>query len=762
MKRLITRNHRALLAIALLTLTACEPVGSPSSEPAPPAMPTGQRVPGLPGQVAAPTAGVPALPVSEKAEIYALAAGIEPDRLAEAIDDALQKSDPGRRTLLVAALTERLAEIDPSQALQAATAPDVDVPRELLVALFTTVAGEDPESAIEALARLRHRRTIDVIHPLATIVLEKIRTDSALLEAWMQAVPSSTDQSEELRRRPYLPDLRAQGFQVLTEANPDLVLDRIVTMSERELLVVNISQLAAILAKHDVRTALARVETARDPGLRKRLHYQLLRSWAADDPIAALSYLASLDSWDEVPSLDRDYITNETGMRELARDALASGADPMQLLTFAQQLPIDRAREVRFAAVSALARRDPVAASHYLDEIPANARQGIIGTIANGYVALDPSSAFQWAQQQSPEVEQQVLMQIAYANPAMALDFALDATVRARDAAITTVVVQSIRRQPQEAPLIAARLTQALGGSALYEGAIASLAGEWVQRDTEAAVAWLASPGAPLPSAAYQAAARALNQDPSRAAALADRMPPGGRSVWIENVAANYVRNNIDGAIAWIEAHRSDPEYAGGAVAVVQQVAQYSPRRAAEVFENLPGIVDPQRLRQAAGTLSAAWVRSDPRAAAAWAIGLRDEAARSQAMMNITRNWSQQDPDATQSWIMSQPVGPDRDQLIQAHLSATSVNELPRPELFEGFSTEEALFRSMSGVIGNPALSDPAAARAWLDSANLPAAIRQRVEVSLAQVRMLRERAPEMRNSLILVPPIPPVSSPER
>lgn len=749
MSRLSASDYRTVLACALLTLSACEPVGTPSGESVAQVTQTGTRGPGLPLQAALPPASTPPNTVAEKAEIYAFAAGIESAQLAEAIVDAGREPNPARRALLIEALTERLAEVDAHRALDVATRLDHEFGLDLLEGLFATVAKEDPESAIAALARLKNQREIEVIHPLAMLVLEEIRDSGQMLDLWLAAVPETQSQIVAMRQRLYLPDLRTQGFQALTESDPDLVLDRIVTMSDRELREYGIYRVADILAKHDARNALARVEAIQDERLRAAMRYQVLSSWAAIEPMTALRYLSALASWGEVPNVARD-----AGIRSLADQAMAAGVDPLEMLAFSRQMPIDRAEDVRNAAMQALARKDPVTASTYLHEVSGNWRIGVVSTIASGYVNIDPIAAFQWAQQQPADVEQAVLSQIARKDAAQALDLALNWAVRSRANALTAVVTQSVSAHPEQASELAAQLSQSLSGSGLFDGAIATLAGTWIQRDSAGAIAWLTAPGARLPDAAYQAAARALVSNPARAVALTDRIPPEARPVWIEQVAGSYVRSDLESAVAWIEQHRNDPAYARGAVAVVQQVAQSDSARAAGIFAGLPSTFEPQRAAQAAIALASVWSYSDPVAAADWADGLRNDSLRENALSTVTDSWSRRDPDGAKSWILSKPPSADRDRLLHINLITVMRNELPSARHLDGFSNDQALRLAITNVISNRFTGDPTAARQWLDKLDLSPSLRDRVEASLVLNEQIRSRTSQSGNANSVPPPI--------
>jgi hypothetical protein len=484
------------------------------------------------------------------------------------------------------------------------------------------------------------------------------------------------------------------------------------------------------------------------------MRFQVLSSWAALEPEAALNYVAALETWERIPNLSRDY-----SLRSLAEKALSSGIDPLAILSISRQMPVDRAEDVRYAALEALARRDPVTTGNYLDEIPANKRLGIARTVAYGYAEIDPSAAFSWArQQEAPDLEQHVLTHVARNNTDLALDFALDSGIRSRANALATVIVESVRFHPEDAQRLADRLAQSLAGSALYEASVSNLAGTWIQRDAEAAVQWLTSPGIDLPVGTYAAAARAWTNDPALAATLSPRIPAEAREHWIEQVVSNYVRNDLEGAVAWIEGNRHNPDYAPGALAAVASVAEFDTARAAELFANLPARADPQRVRNAAASLGWSWTQSDPHAAAAWAFGLRDDFVREPTVTNVTMNWAMRDPEAARTWILRQSPGTDRDNSLRAYLSVSSEQRLPDADLFSQFSTDQARTQAISGTILSIASRDPIQARTLLDRLNLSPDVRERTELMLDRIQEIKQRNPgsgEGLSTIVLAPPVP-------
>jgi len=747
MSRISAPGYRTLLAIFCLALSACQPVGRPSGEFT---LQPGQDNGGASGAAWTPAVSIRALAVAEKAEIYAFAAAIDPDRIAGSIEEARGEMDPARREVLINALTERLAEIDPLRAIAIATSLPENLELDLLGPLFATVANENPAAAIDALATLADRGEIETVHPLAMILLEDIRHDGRLLEAWLSAMPSEAQLYAWLEQRANPFDLSQHGFSELAAIDPDLLLNRIASISDDDLRFIDLDQVAVALARHDAPYALERIERMRDPELRSTMRSWLLRSWASTEPMAALNYLATFNRWEDDAKSDR-----RLDFHAITREALSSGADPERILALSMQMPIERTIAMRAEALEALAERDPIAASVWLNEFPAQWRSSMIGAVAFRYAALDPIAAFHWGQQNSPLAEQYVLGAIAASNPGLALDFALGGSTRSRANSLEHVLVYAVQANPTEAPNLLQRINQSLAGSALHDSAISSLAGVWMQTDVEGAIAWLTAPGAGLPEAAYQAAARALSNRPDRAVALAGRIPVAARPLWIEEVAGSLARTDLERAIGWIDENRSDPNFALGAAAVVEAVVQYDAPRAARLFASLPATTERERVAETAGALASSWAQADPRAAAAWAAGLDDDGLRRRALMNVTVAWSSHDPDSARSWILGQPEGSDRDGALQSYLTATARDGLPKADLLDMFSSDEALGRAVSNVLGNSPTLDPAAARIWLDDLDLPAQVRERVTETVAQIELMREENPEMRDSLLLLPPRP-------
>lgn len=119
---------------------------------------------------------------------------------------------------------------------------------------------------------------------------------------------------------------------------------------------------------------------------------------------------------------------------------------------------------------------------------------------------------------------------------------------------------------------------------------------------------------------------------------------------------------------------------------------------------------------------------TDPVSAAAWATELAEGPLREQALALVAREWGRRDWIATSSWMEELPMGPSKDAAIEAFVSSADGNDI-RLALEWANQTEDPTSRAKR--VEETALrwlsEDNAAARAWLEKAQLPPGLAERL-----------------------------------
>jgi hypothetical protein len=154
-------------------------------------------------------------------------------------------------------------------------------------------------------------------------------------------------------------------------------------------------------------------------------------------------------------------------------------------------------------------------------------------------------------------------------------------------------------------------------------------------------------------------------------------------------------------------------------------LAESSPEDAARWVAALPF---GEEQNQAALAVIDRWVNTDPAAAAAWTTQFAEGPLREQAMFAVARHWGQRDWNTASAWLEELPTGASRDSAIGAFVTSVDgydirlalewANRMEAPES-RAMRVEQTAQRWLR--------EDNAAARAWLEKAQLPSGLAERL-----------------------------------
>ena len=153
-------------------------------------------------------------------------------------------------------------------------------------------------------------------------------------------------------------------------------------------------------------------------------------------------------------------------------------------------------------------------------------------------------------------------------------------------------------------------------------------------------------------------------------------------------------------------------------VSQAASLAESSPEEAARWVAALPA---GKEQNEAALAVIDHWIGSDPSAAATWTTQFAEGPLREQAMSAVARQWGLRDWNATAGWLEKLAMGPSRDAAIGAFVTSADgydirlalewANQMGDPES-RATRVEYTALRWLR--------EDNAAARAWLQKAQLP------------------------------------------
>lgn len=423
-------------------------------------------------------------------------------------------------------------------------------------------------------------------------------------------------------------------------------------------------------------------ERARELGL-------LMEQWIARDLEGALAYVR------QMPRGTSDYAQ----CLLMVLDAV-SRRDADRALNLARELATTRdERSIYSVVFDRLARENPTAAAQRLALVPpGEARQNALRALTGAWMRADQGAALGWAQ--------------ALAEPGD------------RAVAIETALQELAAKDPLQAVELAQKN---LTGAALARSVLAAL--------------------------------QSLNAtDPLGASGLVPLLPVGEMQVLAAaEVGRALAARNVDTALAW---WRSLPPGQTQTVALHNILTTWAATdlvAARGYVDNLPaGDVQTAAAEHLARLVGA----REPSNTLAWAQGLRSEPARKAALASVASAWAQRDPAGASRWAAAQPEGTLPATALEATLSYWVLQDVPGVKEFirtlpgpaqtsaaaatapllaqndpegalawaqllpDASAREAALAAAFTRWNGNA----PAAARTWLERADLPAATKERLQ----------------------------------
>ncbi len=423
----------------------------------------------------------------------------------------------------------------------------------------------------------------------------------------------------------------------------------------------------------------------RNPAQRSLEFGRSFQAWLARDPAAALAYVRQLEAG----------AVRTQGLLMVL--AAIGRSDPDRALALAAELAKNREERAIYSSLFAqLVADDPASAVARLAAVPAGeARDNALRAVADGWAHSDLPAALAWAQKldssdRTPAMES-VLQTMLASDPLHAIDLA----------------------------------QQTLTGAAFDRTLVAALQ-SLTRTDPKAAAALISKlvPG-PVQTQAALSVARALATE-----------NPAGAAAWMQTLQAGELRGKVLNTIldAWA---RQDPVAAGqyvgqmtagpeqqAAAARVAALLASNPTQAIAWAQSLGN--EPAR-EAAVVNLASAWAQRDPAAAAQWAGSLSPVEVRTEALNGAMSHWLLQDSAGARNFIFG--LTGDTQASAAAHLAPGLAQRdpkgtiawaqtLPSPE-----AREAAVIAAYARWLNNA----PAEARAWLATANLPAATKARL-----------------------------------
>jgi len=289
----------------------------------------------------------------------------------------------------------------------------------------------------------------------------------------------------------------------------------------------------------------------------------------------------------------------------------------------------------------------------------------------------------------------------------------------------------------------------------------------WASKDAEGALLWLESNARGLARSETLKNGVTLwsEQDPAAAAAWIDGMASdGSKDVAAAALAAGWGAQDPANAAQWIETIPLGPSRLVAAQALLDAWSNADPQAATEwaaqeallgssealehciskITENDP-ITAEGLLRTYLNTFPdaplletyvASLARHDPTRAAAWLNDLPegDPLKNNAASETLLHEWTRTDSVAASTWLSEQAPGPQRDAAIEGFVQSIQAHSPEAATLWSNaISKPEARIRKLAESLESWKASDPDAAAAWIQTAELEPDLRKELNLLIAE-----------------------------
>jgi hypothetical protein len=643
--------------------------------------------------------------VAESLELYqSAAARTDLADLQRSLRSAASKDRSIARDIEIDALIARLSDLSPAGAV--AVARDLGLATHFVADAFINWAAVDPDAALEELAALQNgisRREIGLA------LLDVFGDDPTGFNRIAQAFPQSERQLLEIDWLAQRAEFDPLG--ALRDAQGILGTD----MQRRALM-----RVAAVWAEQDPAGALAQASMLPDP-LQSMFRSSVFNEWARLDSAGYLAWIQTVGSPPQEAVVGLRYI----GM-----------SDPERMISLVDGMSGSMGDTMRLSALQALAEVDPEAAMARAAAMPpGREKDQMLMMIGMAVARTDPDAALDWLENlspPSPSAAQQIVISIAQSDPERALDFIDNPPSGIDPMLISSMVVSSVSRNPDQAEILANQLIAK--NSIQSQNALRNLVGNWMQQDPESALVWILAHDDQVNAGVLGSAAQSMaRSDAVAAASYVDRIPEEYRSAWITQVAGPYGLADPAAALAWVARFQGMDVYDDALRQVISGSAQIDPRGAAELLAQASADVQ----RGTASRVAQVWAAREPRAAARWAVGLDDDATRNSTIGPVVSTWAASDPSAAKNWTMDLDRGETRDQALTSLISrSASAGDFDR-SLLDAFDSDTAQQNALVGAIPMLSRNDPDEARELLDLIT-SAEMRRQAEENIERMNALR------------------------
>ncbi|HEV2692175.1 MAG TPA: hypothetical protein VG347_04705 [Verrucomicrobiae bacterium] len=413
----------------------------------------------------------------------------------------------------------------------------------------------------------------------------------------------------------------------------------------------------------------------------------ILATWAGQKPDAAVNWLETQPDSAALPA--------GTWRNLMIADLFDvwSAKDINAATTACQLLPEGIAKEKAWEAVLAQRiQKDPASAAQYVTNLPAgDARQTAIEALCTSW---DDTNALAWAQ-------------------------SLPATTE-RNSATDRVVANVATKDPQTASQLAARLPD------LSDAVLTKIATTWFQRDFSAATNWgISLPDSDRKATVMQSFAEPWAQnDPKGLAAFAFSFPAGEmQAQYLTAASSQLAIHDLPGAVELLQPLTDTDQRQTILEKAAQNCDVPQLDAAAKYAAAMPAGDDQKAVIKG---LLATWTQADPAAAVNWLGSFPETNAQPELVQSVVKSWSQTEPATVAKWLTNSSFATINDGIVNAFLEGATAKYPDFAAQWTASVTDETKRQYYQAQVARQWLkTDPSSAQKWIDTLNLPDAIKQ-------------------------------------
>ncbi len=544
--------------------------------------------------------------------------------------------------------------------------------------LFQHWATNDPIQAIQQRQQIPgHDAGDGILNAIMAVWMDK---EPAAALDWLKSQPDTESKNKTLET--------CIGIQAKTDVPKALALTEFLPEGTWRNSVI--AGLFDDWAEKDLEAASTTCQQLPDGMAKEKASECILSRRIAKDPASAASSVTNLAAGDY----------RQNAIKELCDQW--SGTDTPAALTWAQSLLSDTERVAALnQVVGNWARKDPQAAMQFASQHP-ELSGAALGEVAQAWAQRDLAAATNWVEN-LPDGEK-------------------------KDATLLALASSTEKHAPE----LAARFCTLLTTSQPTKEVVQDIAGSFAKADISSAVEWARNL---KDDTTRQTALSALSEawaqnDPNGMATYALGLPAGdAQSQYLTAACRQLAIHDLPATVELLKP-LADAELRR---TILEQVGRGCDLphmdQAAKYVATMPAGDDQKAVIKG---LVSSWTPTDPESALNWLCSFPENNLQTESVQSVIKAWSQPEPAAVAKWLANLPAGTNSEGMVSAFLEGAAVKYPEFAGQWTQSVTDENKRQTFQVQVARQWMkTDPSVAVKWINTLDLPEAIKQSLKPPL-------------------------------